>query len=309
MAADPYATLGVPKTASEDEIRAAYRKLAKKYHPDINPGKPEAEDKFKAISAAHELLSDPVKRGRFDRGEIDASGQEKQQERHFYRRYADDAGRTKYRSEAAIDPEDMEDIFAGFGGLGAGGGDGFGAGGGRRGFKMRGQDARYQLTVDFLDAAKGATRRLTLPDGKTLDVKIPAGLQDGQVVRLKGQGMPGFGEGAPPGDALIEVRIAPHPAFRREGNNVVVELPITLQEAVLGAKVEVPTIEGSVTVTVPPNSANGAQLRLKGRGIAGGDQFVELKVVMPSGDEPELAEFLKSWKPRNARNPRVGMKA
>jgi len=304
MADDPYATLGVSKTATDDEIRSAYRKLAKQYHPDLNPGKPAAEERFKAISAAYELLSDPKKRARFDRGEIDASGQERPPERPFYRSYGDQAGRTKYRTEQSFDPEDLEDIFSAFGGGGAGG---FGGGFGGRGFRARGADARYSLTVDFLDAAKGATKRLTLPDGKTLDVNIPPGLKDGQVLRLKGQGMPGLGDG-PPGDALIEVQVAPHPFFRREGDNVVVTVPVTMKEAILGAKIDVPTIDGPVFVTVPPYSQNGARLRLRGRGIAGGDQYVELKPVLPPREEPELAEFLKTWKPHNPQDPRKGMK-
>jgi DnaJ-class molecular chaperone len=300
MADDPYATLGVPKTATDDEIRSAYRKLAKQYHPDLNPGKPAAEERFKAISTAYDLLSDPQKRARFDRGEIDASGQERPPERPFYRSYGDQAGRTKYRTEQSFDPEDLEDIFSAFGG-----GAGLGRG---RGFRARGADARYSLTVDFLDAARGATKRLTLPDGKTLDVNIPPGLKDGQVLRLKGQGMPGLGDG-PTGDALIEVQVAPHPVFRREDDNVVVTLPVTMQEAILGAKIDVPTIDGPVFVTVPAGSQNGARLRLKGRGIAGGDQFVQLQVALPASDEPELAEFLKTWKPRRPQDPRKGMKA
>ena len=301
MADDPYATLGVSKTATDDEIRSAYRKLAKQYHPDLNPGKPAAEERFKAISIAYDLLSDPQKRARFDRGEIDASGQERPPERPFYRSYGDQAGRTKYRTEQNFDPEDFEDIFSAFGG----GGPGFGRG---RGFRARGADARYSLTVDFLDAAKGATKRLTLPDGKTLDVNIPPGLQDGQVLRLKAQGMPGVGDG-PPGDALIEVHVAPHPFFRREGDNVVVTVPVTMNEAILGAKIDVPTIDGPVFVTVPPYSQNGARLRLRGRGIAGADQYVELKPVLPPREEPELTEFLKTWKPRHPQEPRKGMKA
>ena len=172
---------------------------------------------------------------------------------------------------------------------------------------MRGQDAHYQLTIDFLDAANGTTRRVTLPDGRTLDVRIPAGVRDGQIIRLKGQGMPGIGDGAP-GDALVEITVAPHPLFRREGDDIIVELPVTLQEAVLGTTLEVPTIKGAVRLTIPPNSGTGTRLRLRGRGIDGkGHQYVELHPVMPPGEEPELAEFLKTWKPRHPFNPREGM--
>ena len=170
---DPYETLGVAKTASDDEIRTAYRNLATKHHPDLNPGKKDAEEKFKAISSAYALLSDSDKRARFDRGEIDATGAEKPQERRFYRDFGDAAGREKYRAEAGFDPEDLESIFAqAFGGR-------TGTGGGRR-FSMRGQDAQYQLTLDFLDAVNGTTRRVTLPDARTLDVRIPAGVRDGR---------------------------------------------------------------------------------------------------------------------------------
>jgi DnaJ-class molecular chaperone len=172
---------------------------------------------------------------------------------------------------------------------------------------MRGQDAHYQLTLDFLDAVNGTTRRVTLPDGRTLDVRIPAGVHDGQIIRLKGQGMPGIGDGAS-GDALVEVAVAPHPLFRREGDDIIVELPVTLQEAVLGTSLEVPTIKGAVRLTIPPNSGRGTRLRLRGRGIEGkGHQFVELHPVLPPADEPELAEFLKTWKPRHPLDPRAGM--
>ena len=292
---DPYKILGVERNATEAAIRAAYRKLAKRHHPDLNPGKPEAEERFKAINAAYALLSDPEKRARFDRGEIDASGAERPPERPFYRDFGDAAGRAKYRSEAAFGPDDLESVF----------GELFRERMGR-GFHARGPDAHYALTVGFLEAANGTVRRLALPDGRTLDVTIPAGLQDGQVLRLKGQGMPGLGEG-PPGDALIEVKVAPHPLFRREGNDVVLELPVTLKEAVLGAKVEVPTIKGPVSLKIPPNSSSGTRLRLKGRGIAGGHQRVELKIVLPPRAEPELAAFLEGWTPRHPSDPRKGM--
>lgn len=296
---DPYEILGVQKTDSDTAIRAAYRKLAKRYHPDVNPGKPEAAERFKEISTAYDLLSDKEKRARYDRGEIDAQGNEVPPQRPFYRDFADAAGGEKYRGSAGLDPDELESIFAqAFGGRAAGGA-------GRR-FSARGPDAHYQLTVSFLDAANGTTRRVTLPDGRTLDVRIPAGVHDGQLIRLKGQGMPGLGDG-PPGDALVEITVAPHPLFRREGDDVIIELPVTLQEAVLGATLEVPTIKGPVRLTIPANSGSGTRLRLRGRGIRDGHQFVELKVIVPSGEEPELAEFLKSWKPRNGFTPRSGM--
>jgi DnaJ-class molecular chaperone len=297
---DPYEVLGVQKTDSEAAIRSAYRKLAKTHHPDVNPGKPEAAERFKEISAAYDILSDKDKRARYDRGEIDAAGNEVPPQRPFYRDFGDAPGREKYRADAGIDPEDLESIFAqAFGGRA-------GMGGGRR-FSMRGQDAHYQLTLDFLDAVNGATRRINLPDGRTLDVRIPAGVHNGQVIRLKGQGMPGIGDGAP-GDALVEVDVAPHPTFRREGDDIIVELPVTLQEAVLGTTLEVPTIKGPVRLTIPPNSGRGTRLRLRGRGIEGrGHQFVELHPVLPPAEEPELAEFLKTWKPRHPQDPRAGM--
>src|SRR5579872_5453312 len=204
MAEDPYRTLGVNREASADEIRRAYRKLAKKNHPDLNPGNKAAEDRFKAIASAYDLLSDPEKRARFDRGEIDASGQERP-EQQFYRNYAEGAQGRRYRgagpgeAEAGAGfPDDLGDILGEF----------FRARGGREGepIRMRGRDQAYQLTVDFLDAVNGATRRLTMPDGKELDVAIPPGIEDGQTLRLRGKGGAGVG-GGPPGDALIELSI------------------------------------------------------------------------------------------------------
>ncbi|HUI18740.1 MAG TPA: J domain-containing protein [Alphaproteobacteria bacterium] len=292
---DPYKLLGVERTASDEAIRGAYRKLAKRHHPDLNPGKKEAEERFKAISGAYELLSDKEKRARFDRGEIDASGAERPQARRFYRDFGDAGGRDKYHAQS-FSPDDLESIF------GAAFRDRFG-----HGFAARGADAHYALVVDFLEAALGGVRRLALPDGRTLDVTIPAGLKDGQVLRLKGQGLPGTGE-APPGDALIEVSVAPHPLFRREGDDVVIELPVTLKEAVLGAKVAVPTIKGPVTLAIPPNSSSGSRLRLKGRGILGAHQYVVLKLVLPHEAEPELADFLRGWQPRHPFDPRKGMR-
>jgi len=302
---DPYDILGVQKTDSANAIRAAYRKLAKKHHPDLNPGKPEAAERFKEISVAYELLSDTDKRARYDRGEIDASGTEVPPQRPFYRDYADAAGQRHYRSQTGFDPENLEDILAqAFGGRGPGG-MGAGARGGQH-FTARGSDAHYTLTVGFLDAANGTSRRITLPEGKTLDVRIPAGVNDGHVLRLKGQGMPGFG-GGPPGDALVEIVVAPHPLFRREGDDIIVELPVTIQEAVVGTTLEVPTIKGKVRLTIPPNSGTGTRLRLRGRGIHQGHQFVQLHVVLPAEQEPELAAFLKTWSPQHPFNPRDGL--
>src|SRR6185312_7861663 len=297
---DPYEILGLKRTADDAAIRAAYRKLAKRYHPDLNPGKADSAERFKEINAANDLLSDPEKRARFDRGEIDAAGNEVQPERHYYRDFGDGAGRERYQAD--ISPEDLENIF----------GQAFrarrGAGGGAGGanFSARGMNAHYVLTVDFLEAANGGTRRITMPDGKTLDVRIPAGVTDGQVLRLQGQGGPGFG-GGPPGDALVEIVVAPHKRFHREGNDIIVDLPVTMQEAVLGTTVEVPTIRGKVRLTIPPGSGTGSRLRLRGRGIRDGHQFVRLQVVVPPGEEPALAEFLRSWKPDHAFNPRAGL--
>jgi len=298
--ADPYKILGVQRTDSADTIRAAYRKLAKKHHPDVNPGRPEAADKFKSIAGAYDLLSDADKRARYDRGEIDETGAEKAPPpRDFYRAHAEAPGGAKYRAENGIDPEDLEALFGGFG---------FGPQGqrGQPRRPMRGADAQYSLTVSFLDAARGTQRRITLPDGRTLDVTIPAGLADGSVLRLRGQGGPGRGEGAPAGDALVEISVAPHPLFRRQGDDILLTLPVTLREAMLGASIPVPTISGTVKLSIPPGSGNGTRLRLRGRGIKGGNQLVELSVVVPSGEEPALAKFLQSWTPKTAFNPRAG---
>jgi DnaJ-class molecular chaperone len=292
---NPYDVLGVEQTATEAEIRKAYRALAKRHHPDLNPGKAEAAERFKTISAAYSLLSDPDKRARFDRGEIDATGAERPPERPFYRDFGEASGRAKYRTHTSFDQEDLDNIFAqAFGGRAS------------RGFAARGSDAHYALSVEFVDAANGTVKRLTLPDGHTLDVKIPAGVRDGQVLRLKGQGQSGFGEG-PAGDALIEIHVLPHPLFRREGDDIVVRLPVTLKEAVLGAKVLAPTILGRVTLTIPPNSTSGTRLRLKGRGIGGGHQYVELVVMLPTESEPDLASFLEGWTPRHPFDPRKGL--
>ena len=307
MAEDLYSVLGVAKTARAAEITKAYRKLAKKLHPDLNPGDKAAEEKFKKISAAYGIVGDEEKRGRYDRGEIDASGQETQQQR-YYREYAGGAEGARYRSSAGF--EDIGAFSDLFGDLfGERGGARAGAGGRR--FSMRGQDAHYRLDVDFLDAVNGTKTRITLPDGGTLDVTIPPGVTDGQVLRLRGKGNPGLGEGEP-GDALIEIGVKPHPVFKREGDDIVVEVPITFDEAVLGGKVEVPTIGGRVFATVPPGANTGQTLRLKGRGIKSkggtGDQLVKLSVVLPERIDEDLKSFAETWREAHHYDPRRKLK-
>jgi len=306
MAEDLYSVLGVPKTASAGEINKAYRKLAKKLHPDLNPGDTAAEERFKQISHAYSILKDPEQRGKYDRGEIDASGQERPQQR-YYREYAGGPEGAQYHSTSGFeDIGAFSDLFGDMFGGGAGMRGGRGGRGGR--FSMRGQDAQYHLDIPFLDAVNGTKQRITLPDGSTLDVTIPPGVSDGQVLRLKGKGMPGLGEG-PPGDALVEIGIRPHPVFKREGNDIVVEVPISFDEAVLGGKVEVPTISGRVAVTVPAGSNTGQTLRLKGRGVKGkGDQLVKLSVMMPEKIDDDLKSFAEEWKKSHAYDPRGKLK-
>lgn len=307
---DPYQVLGVAREADEKALRAAYRALAKKFHPDLNPGKPEAAERFKQINAAYDLLSDKDKRARFDRGEIDPEGNETRPAGPTWRDFAEAAGRQKYRtagSSEGFEAEDLEDILGGAFGFGTGGRAGGAGGGTRARMRMRGADAHYTLAVSFLDAARGATRRITLPDARTLDVRIPAGVRDGHVLRLRGQGSPGFGEGAPAGDALVEIAVASHPHFRREGDDILIDLPVTLREAVLGAAIEVPTVRGKVRLNIPPGSGTGTRLRLRGRGIGAGHQYVILQVVVPQGEEPELSDFLRQWTPRHDADPRTGM--
>lgn len=308
MAEDLYSVLGVAKSASADEITKAYRKLAKKLHPDLNPGDKEAEEKFKQVSSAYAILNDEEKRGKYDRGEIDASGQERP-EAQYYREYAGGPGGTRYRSSAGYeDMGEFSDLFGDiFGAGGRAGAQGRGSRGGAR-FSMPGQDAQYHLDIGFMDAVNGTKTRITLPDGSTLDVTIPPGVSEGQVLRLKGKGHPGLGEGQP-GDALVEIGVKPHPVFKREGNDIAIELPISLDEAVLGGKVEIPTIGGRVAMTVPPGANSGQTLRLKGRGVKGkGDQLVKLDVVMPETIDEDLKRFIEEWKQTHGYDPRRKLK-
>ncbi len=299
MPADPYQTLGVKKDASQADIQKAYRRLAKKLHPDLNPGNKQAEEQFKEVSQAYDLLGDADKRARFDRGEIDASGAERPRQR-YYRDFAD--GASSYSTDSGFADFGADDFLSEI----------FG----RRGqanLRMRGQDVHYRLPLGFLDAINGGKQQLTLPDGSVLDVTIPPGTRDGQILRLRGKGRPGIG-GGPPGDALIEIEVRPHPVFTRKGDDIHVELPISLREAVLGGKVSVPTPSGAVTMSVPKWSNTGSVLRLKGQGVprpggGRGDEYVALKVMLPERPDPELEKFVSQWRPADARGPRQAMGA
>lgn len=312
MNTDPYKTLGVSKTATQDEIKKAYRKLAKSLHPDLHPGDTAKQEQFKAVSAAYELLGDPEKRRRFDAGEIDAAGHERP-ERQYYHHYAGQEAGRRYDPGGGFGmgagDEDLSDIFAQFfGGRSAGPGQG----GFRQEFHARGQDLRYHLEVDFLDAVNGATRRVTMPDGNAIDITIPPGLKDGQTLRLRGKGAQGIGQGAP-GDALVTVSVRPHPVFTRSGTDIELELPITFDEAVLGAKVDVPTVSGSVSVTVPRGASSGQRLRLRGKGIKdakgrSGDQIVRLKIVLPKRIDSEMEDLARRWRDKAGFDPRAEMR-
>jgi DnaJ-class molecular chaperone len=297
---DPYDVLGVAKTASPEEIRKAYRQLAKKLHPDLNPGDKHAEERFKEVSVANDLLSDPEKRRRYDAGEIDASGAEKAPPQgRYYREYAGAAGHPYESAGGYADFAESDDLFADLLRRAR-----------EQARRAPGADLHYELHVPFLDAVNGATRTITLPQGGTLDVNIPAGVEDGQVLRLRGKGAHSAGEG-PPGDALVQIVVEPHRFFTREGDDIHVELPITVKEAALGAEVRAPTTTGSVMLRVPKGANTGDTLRLRGKGVKArgrtGDEFVKLKVVMPKPPDEALEAFLKNWTPPASYDPRREM--
>jgi DnaJ-class molecular chaperone len=305
-AIDPYEALGVPRTASDAKIKKAYRALAKKLHPDLTPGDQELEERFKTVSAAYDFLKNSEQRRRYDAGEIDATGAERP-ERTFYRHYADTGERHRYEPEGGS--EDFNDFFArAF----RHGGDQAGAGMGSRPIRFRGGDLRYHLAIGFLDAVNGATRRVTSPDGSVIDITIPSGTQDGQVLRLAGRGQPGLNDG-PPGDALIEISITPHPVFKRDGNDILLDLPITIDEAVLGSSVDVPTPSGRVKLRIPQGSSTGKVLRLKGKGVhvrkdVAGDLLVMVRIVLPEIADEELKAAMETWRENNAYDPRKNWK-
>ncbi|MDR3423525.1 MAG: DnaJ C-terminal domain-containing protein [Alphaproteobacteria bacterium] len=299
---DPYQILGVSKTSSASEIKSAYRKLAKKLHPDVNPGRKDIEQKFKEVTAAYDLLSDADKRARFDKGEIDAQGQERGFGGGGYERAYRHAGHGAGGADPFSAFGGMEDIFAEF----MGGGRarrGFGAGGATG---ARGSDVTYTIGVSFVEACLGGKKRVTLNNDKTLDITIPPGVEEGHKLRLKGQGLPGLGGGA--GDAIVEIHIEPHPFFTRKGRDIHLECPVSLPEAVLGANVTVPTLDGHVAVKVPKGANSGTTLRLKGKGVRGstgaGDMFVKLKIVLPAPVPQDLTDWIEKWAKKNAYDPR-----
>jgi DnaJ-class molecular chaperone len=308
MPNDPYDVLGLTKTATADEIKKAYRKLVRTSHPDLFPDDAGAEARFKAISAAYEILKDPETRARHDAGEIDGLGAERPP-RQYYRDFSGSSDNT-YQQRRGFGPDvDPADIFAEIlRNPGRPGRDNFDD----RAFSARGADARYSLKVAFLDAARGAETRITLPDGQSLAVKIPQGTEDGQTLRLRGKGAPGYG-GGPEGDALITVLVGSHPVFDRDGDDILITLPITIDEAILGGKVTTPTIDGPVQLTIPPGASSGQVLRLRGRGIAHakrkakGDQRVELKIVTPPDIDEGLRDFLAEWRKTHSFDPRVDL--
>ncbi len=318
---DPYSVLGVAKSASADEVKKAFRKLAKKHHPDQNTGDPKAQEKFAEVSSAYEILGDEKKRAQFDRGEIDAEGKPR-----------------GFEGFGAGGP--FRRGGAGAGGAGGGfenfefnaGGSPFGraAGGGRGGFDpsdffdlfggrgrrqqanaepQRGPDVVENVIISLPDAVLGTSVRVSLPNGKTLDVAVPAGIEDGKQIRLKGQGQPGQA-GGPAGDAMITVKIARHPYFRVEGHDLRLDLPITLYEAVLGGKVQVPTLSGKVEMSLPAGATGGKTMRLRGKGLpagdgkAAGDLLVTPRIMMPEQASAELEDLMRHWQTTRPYDPR-----
>ncbi len=299
---DPYEVLGVAKSASEVEVKKAFRALAKKYHPD-KAGDAASKQKFQEINSAYEIVGDKEKRAKFDRGEIDANGSPRgfdprggghpggANPRDFHFNWGGQGGDT------AADGDIFSELFGGFSGRG------------RRNQPRRGESYEIAVTVSFEDAARGATRRIMLPEGRDIDVRIPAGLKDGQQIRLKGQGGPG-GAGGPPGDVMLNVAVAPHAYFTRDGNDLRLDLPVTLKEAVLGGKVPVPTLGGAVTLTLPAGANSGTVMRLKGKGIQAGatpgDLYVKLVVTLPEKPDADLHKFAEGWK--TEYDPRAKLK-
>ncbi len=307
MAQDPYQELGVARSASADEIRRSFRKLAKQLHPDKNPGDKKAEERFKRVSSAFDILGDEEKRKKFDRGEIDAEGHETMRGFSGGGFGGGGGGGGPFQNGfqgASFEGVDLNDILGDVFGARGGGGGGRGFGG----FERRGHDVRARLEIDLEDAIQGGKKRISFSDGRVIDVNIPKGAADGQVLRLKGQGAPGR---AGPGDALIELVLRPHSLYRREGDSLVMDLPVSIPDAVLGAKVEAPTPDGPVSLTIPKGSNAGGTLRLKGRGLYDarggrrGDLLARLVLVLPDKPDAELEHFAEQWRSARPYKPRV----
>ncbi len=308
MADDPYSLLGVAKNATPDDITKAFRKLAKELHPDLNPGNAAAAERFKKVSAAYELLGDTDKRARFDRGEIDASGDPRRGYNPFgqgspygARGPRPGPGAGSGTGQGPADDMGFGDVFSDlFGG---------GARGRSRSQQIRGQDVRYTLEVEFLEAVAGARKRVTLPEGGVLDLVVPEGVDDGQMLRLKGKGRPSV-RGGEPGDALVEIKVRQHRDFKRQGDDIVLDLAISLDEAVLGAKIEVATATGRVALNVPKGTSSGTTFRLRGKGVRNmttgttGDQLVTVRIVLPATIDDQLAYFMSEWRQKHAYDPR-----
>lgn len=324
---DPYQVLGVDRAAADDDIRKAFRRLAKAYHPDLNPADDAAAEQFRRLSAAYEIVGDPPRRRQYDCGEIDAFGQPRAP-------YAYDHGWTDPAREPAGAGAGASSAFTGFSDIfeemfGGGPQDGLGGYGndhdadawhdhrtsGRRNGQngasagVRGNDVRYGLEIDFMEALEGTKKRVTLPNGGVLDLTVPAGILHGQVLRLRGKGSPGVLGGAA-GDALVEIKVKPHKIFSRVGNDIHADAPVTLDEAVLGGKIEVSTVQGRVQLTLPPGVANGRVFRLRGKGVpvetAGtkaGDHFVTIRIVMPETVDEDLRSFFADWRQRHGYAP------
>ncbi len=300
MAEDPYKVLGVARDAPDEEVRRAYRRLAKQLHPDLNPNnRVAAEERFKKISAAYDIVGDAEKRGQYDRGEIAANGEPR---RGFHRTHAGAGPFAGRGGRRAADDFGLGDIFSDLFGAARGRSDAGGT------FSAGGRDVRYTLEVDFLEAATGVKKRVTMPDGGVLDLAVPEGVADGQVLRLKGKGS-ATQRGGAAGDALVEIKVRPHPDFRRVGDDIEFDLPITIDEAVLGAKIEVPTVSGRVQLTIPKGASSGRTFRLKGKGVRNvssgrtGDQLVTVRIVLPDRIDDKLSYFFSEWRQSNRYNP------
>jgi DnaJ-class molecular chaperone len=307
---NPYEVLGVPKTASANEIKEAYRSLAKKFHPDLNPGSKEAELKFKEVNQANEMIGTPEKRAQFDRGEIDPNRYQyrsggPQRGPYYYQTQDEPSGRYTYNFDQGADSDIFESIFRQFGRKQKGGRS---AQEGAE-FQFPGQDEHYKMAIDLKDSVLGAEKEISLPSGKRLAVKIPPGTKSGSKLRFSGQGRPSVA-GGKKGDVYVEVQINESSLFKAEGEDLIYELPISLFEAILGAEIKVPTLEGSILLKIPPGSNTDMKLRIPGKGLFNreskkrGDQIVILKVYLPKKMDPELAEAIRKASEINRYNPR-----